>query len=471
MSTLGRRPQSGEGSMAAYTSGHSIGEMQEPWQEHLRERGSWGEMAGEDVYEDATSGKRKEEKEELGKSQILPALEELPTADSPAENPDPLTEAVESSESWSESEFEDERATRVIKNVGRELRGNDREREFAVPKSKARGGQSVHAFTDEKNKQEIEENLSQVAAQKSRQGERDPNAPTSTAGISDPTPTSRTQTGTGENKFYVYKAPHKVIYTKPWTWRFRRAKSADETESTAGEGYYYVHKKRPPPSWLFWKWTWQGPKPISWIPIYPSYFPEKDDPELKIFLVYSCGHRFPTRVISGPDWTASSPSFLFSPSSPFTPNTPTYPRAASTTGHTHICPLPSFRTEILRAAARNEGIKNIVSPENYVCPNCFLWRQWFAGLCLMTFFWGVFTWYFAFVWPYTWWATDERGDLIPRYTMITKFDIRREPEAFNVRQAIGGLVVAIFIFFVEILWRPVVLFGIMFVLYKRFKKA
>ncbi|KAF5878570.1 uncharacterized protein Bfra_000737 [Botrytis fragariae] len=389
MSTLGRRPQKGESSKSAYTSAyHSFGEGQEPWQENLRERSSWGETAGDDVFEDATSGKKEEEKEELRKSQVLPAHEILSTEGSPVATPDPPTEVSESPES--DGAYKDDRAeeswrkrkdiARAIKGKGRESEGREerggsasfRQRKltgklaFKTAKPRGMSPSSLHKFTDEINRQELEEKLSQGAAQKARQGEIGLNAPASTAGIPGPTPAPGTQTGTREKKFYVYKAPHKVSYVKPWTWRFRRAKPADETGKTAGEGHYYAHKTRPKsPSWLFWKWNWQGPKPISWIPIYPSYHPENDDPELKIFIAYSCGHRFPTRVISGPTWTASSPSFLFSPSSPFTPNTPTYPRSGSTSGHPHIHPLPSLKIETLRAAARNEGIKNIISPENY----------------------------------------------------------------------------------------------------------
>ncbi|TGO53436.1 hypothetical protein BCON_0123g00110 [Botryotinia convoluta] len=452
MSTLGRRLQKGESSKSAYTSAyHSFGEGQELWQENLRERSSWRETAGEDVFEDATSGKKKEEKEELGKIQILPAYEELSTEGSPVETSDPPTEVSESSESDGKIKDDNKamQSRRKRKDIARAIKGKGRDSErteerkgpeyfklmehLASPITQPeRNSSSSHTSTGEEKRRETEEKLNWDAAQKARQGEIDLNAPSGAAGTPDPAPTPGTRLGTAEIKFYVYKAPHKVSYIKPWTWRFRRAKPAAETEKTAGEGHYHVHKRRPKsPSWLFWKWNWQGPKPVSWIPIYPSYHPERDDPELKIFIAYSCGHRFPTRVISSPTWTASSPSFLFSPSSPFTPNTPTYPRSASTSGHPHISPLPSLKIETLRAAARNEGVKNIISPEDYACPNCFIWRQWFGGLCLLVLFWTIFTWYFAFVWPYTWWATTETGDLIPRYAMVTQFDIHREGEEFH----------------------------------------
>ncbi|TGO30405.1 hypothetical protein BPAE_0006g01230 [Botrytis paeoniae] len=403
MSTLGRRPQKGESSKSAYTSAyHNFGGGQEPWQENLRERSSWGETAGEDVFEDATSGKKKEEKEELGKSQVFPAYEKLSREGSPVETPDPPTEVSESSEF--DGKIKDDKAMqsrRKRKDIARAVKGKVRESERTEERKgpeyiklmehldspitpPERNSPSSHTSTGEETSRETEEKLNRDAAQKARQIGIDLNAPSGAAGIPDPrapdpAPTPGARLGTAEKKFYVYKAPHKVSYVKPWTWRFRRAKSADETEKTAGEGHYYAHKRRPKsPSWLFWKWNWQGPKPVSWIPIYPSYHPENDDPELKIFIAYSCGHRFPTRVISGPTWTASSPSFLFYPSSSFTPNTPTYPRTASTSGHPHIRPLPSLKIETLRAAARNEGIKNIISPEDFVCPNCFIWRQWFA---------------------------------------------------------------------------------------------
>ncbi|KAF7923617.1 hypothetical protein BELL_0414g00050 [Botrytis elliptica] len=458
MSTLGRRSQKGESSKSAYTSAyHSFGEGQEEWQDNLRERSAWGETAGQDVSEDATSRKKKEEKEELGKSQDVPAHEEVSTEEgSPVTTPDPLTEVSESTES--DGRIKDARAEE-----------SRREREEIARAKKGKGRE----ITDEIKAREIEEKLNRNAAQKARFDVRGLGAPSGAADIPDPRPPPGARPGTAEKKFYVYKEPHKVSYIKPWTWRFRRAKSADESGNVAGEGHYYVHKRRPKPapSWLFWKWNWQGPKPISWIPIYPSHHPENDDPELKIFIAYSCGHRFPTRVISAPTWTASSPSFLFSPSSPWTPNTPTYPRSESTSGHPHIRPLPSLRVETLRVAARNEGIKNIISPENYECPNCHIWRHWFGGLCLLAIFWAVFTWYFAFVWPYTWWATTQNGDPIPRYTMIAKFDIHREGDEFHVRQAIGGLVIAMFLFFVRNLWMPVTLILLASFLLYRLKKA
>ncbi|TGO64142.1 hypothetical protein BOTNAR_0091g00260 [Botryotinia narcissicola] len=490
MSTLGRRLQSGEGSRSAYTSAyHSFGEGQEAWSDNLRERSSWGETAGEDVFEDATSGKKKEEKEELGKSQVSPEHEEISPEGSPVATPDPATEVTESSEpdgdikdaKAEESRRKREDISRAKKGKGRESEEGEEGGAYEPFMHWKRTGQ-IKTAKPRGNQHEIEEKLNQDATQRARLLERDLDAPSGAADIPeprvpDPIPTPEARIGTEEKKYYVYKAPHKVSYVKPWTWPwpwpFRRAKPAHETENAAGEGHYYTHKRRPKssPSWLFWKWNWGAPKSISWIPIYPSYHPERDDPELKIFISYSCGHRFPTRVVSGPTWTASSPSFLFSPSFPFTPNTPTYPRSGSTSGHPHIRPLPSLKIETLRAAARNEGIKNIVSPEDYTCPNCSIWWQFYGGLFWLTLFWAIFTWYFAFVWPYTWWATTENGDPIPRYTLVTKFDIHREGEEFRVRQAIGGLVITIFWFFVRNLWQPVVLTLFVLFLLKRFKKA
>ncbi|TGO42613.1 hypothetical protein BHYA_0006g00130 [Botrytis hyacinthi] len=411
MSTLGRRSQSGEGSKSAYTSAyHSFEGGHEAWQENLRERSSWGETAGEDVFEDVPLGKKKEEKEELGKSQVFPEHEKISSEGSPVATPDPATEVTESSES--DGNIKDTRAEesrRKREDIARAKQGKGRESEGGkegggwkltgqIKTAKPRG-----TVTDERSQQEIEEKLDLDAAQRARLVEKDLDATPGAADIPEPrapdsTPTSGTRIGTGEKKYYVYKALHKVSYVKPWTWTwpwpFRRAKPADGTEKPAGEGHYYTHKRRPkpPPSWLPWKWNWGAPKSISWIPIYPSYHPERDDPELKIFISYSCGHRFPTRVVSGPTWTASSPSFLFSPSSPFTPNTPTYPRDGSTSGHPHIRPLPSLKIETLRAAARNEGIKNIVSPEDYTCPNCSIWWQFYGGIFWLTLFWAIFTW-------------------------------------------------------------------------------
>ncbi|KAF7906171.1 hypothetical protein EAF00_000450 [Botryotinia globosa] len=500
MSTLGRRSKIGESSRSAYTSDyHSFREGQEAWQDNLRERSAWGETAGEGVFKDATSGKKKEEKEKLGKSQVSPEHEKISLEGSPVATPDPATEVTESSESDGNSkDAKAEESRRKREDIARAKKGKGRESE------EGEKGGGYEAFVHWKrtgqiktakpmgNQKEIEEKLNQDAAQRARLLARDLDAPSGAADVPeprvpeprvpeprvpDPRPTPGTRIGTEEKKYYVYKAPHKVSYIKPWTWTrpwpFRRAKSLDETENVAGDGHYYTHQRRPKSSasWLFWKWNWGGPKPISWIPIYPSYHPERDDPELKIFISYSCGHRFPTRVVSGPIWTASSPSFLFSPSSPFTPNTPTYPRGGSTSGHSRIHPLPSLKIETLRAAARKEGIKNIISPENHKCPNCFIRWQFYGGMFFLSLFWAIFTWYFAFVWPYTWWATTENGDPIPRYTLITKFDIHREREEFRVRQAIGGLVITFFGFLVRNLWQPVVLTLFGFFLLKRFKKA
>ncbi|THV44990.1 hypothetical protein BGAL_0547g00060 [Botrytis galanthina] len=502
MSTLGRRSQTGESSKSAYTSAYRNFEGgQEAWQENVRERSSWGETAGEDVFEDATSGKKKEEKEELWETEVFPEFEIISPEGSPVATPDPATELSESSEYGNIKDAKAEESRRKREDIARAKKGKGREKEGG---EEGRGWEPFAHWkltgqikitkpwgpvTDERNQPEIEEKLNQDAAQRARLLERDLDAPSGAADIPeprvpDPTPMPGTRTGTGEKKYYVYKAPHKVSYVKPWTWTlpwpFRRAKPADKTEKPAGAGHYYTHKRRPKsPSWLFWKWNWGAPKSTSWIPIYPSYHPEKDDPELKIFISYSCGHRFPTRVVSGPTWTASSPSFLFSPSSPFTPNTPTYPRSGTTSGHPHIRPLPSLKIETLRAAARNEGIKNIISPENYACPNCSIWWQFYGGIFWLTFFWAIFTWYFAFVWPYTWWATNEQGDPIPRYTIVTQFDIRRENDgdAFHIRQAIGAIVVTIFLFiwkctqlFWAWMWIPGVFFLGGFLISKRPRK-
>ncbi|KAF7958571.1 hypothetical protein EAE96_002111 [Botrytis aclada] len=442
MSTLWRRSQVEEVSGSAYTSAHSFGGTQEPWQENLRERGSWGEMAGENVAEDATSGG----------NQGLPAHEDVPTDNSPAETPNPLTEVSELSES--DGGIRDERAMqsrRKREEIARAKKGKGRETEPFNPMEHLvpslpqpnRDTPSSQPLTGEARSRNVYERIDNYAQGLNQAWINLGAAGIHSPGVPNPIPVPEVQPGAREKKFYVYKAPHNVSYIKPWTWRFRRSKPApqDGTTATVGEGHYYTYKKRPK-SMLFWKWNWQGPKPISWIPIYPSYHPERDDPELKIFIAYKCGHRFPTRVISAPTWTASSPSFLFSPFSPWTPNTPTYPRSGSTSGHPHIRPLPSLKIETLRAAARQEGVKNIISPENYICPNCFIWRQWFAGLFMLILLGGIFTWYFSFIWPYTWWATTENGDLVPKYTIVTQFDIHRGVE-FHVRQAIGGFVVAI----------------------------
>ncbi|KAM0195891.1 hypothetical protein ACHAPC_000381 [Botrytis cinerea] len=385
MSTIGIRQRRGESSTSAYSTARlSFGEWPEPWQENS-----------------LVSGGREETSEE---------------DQGPAETPDPRSDVSES---------------------------------------------SSHISTGEEKTRETEGKFVRFAAEEALQQKIDLNTPLDTAGIPDSkahksTPTPRTWTETRENKFYVYKAPQKVSFIKPWTWRFPRWNSTStKTTKTVGEGHYHAHKERPrqapknvPNSSLlmFWTWNWQAPKPVSWVPIYPSYHPEKDDPELKIFIAYKCGHRFPTRVISGPSWTASSPS------SPYTPNTPTFPRSGSTSGHPHIIPLPSLKIETLRAAARQEGVKNIISPENFMCPNCFIWWQFYAGLYSTVIIWAVLGWYFCFVWPYTWWATTETGEP-QRYVFVAQFDNHREGSYSG--QAMAGLLTMIFVVWVGIYWKSI----------------
>ncbi|KAF7892720.1 uncharacterized protein EAF02_000258 [Botrytis sinoallii] len=178
-----------------------------------------GKTAGQDVSEDATSRKKKEEEEELGKNQDVPAQEEVSTEEgSPVATPDPLTEVSETSES--DGRIKDARAEesrREREDIARAKRGKGRE------------------ITDEMKAREIEEKLNRNAAQKARFDVRGLGAPSGAADIPDPRapdprPPPGARPGTAEKKFYVYKAPHKVSYIKPWTWRFRRAKSADEKE-------------------------------------------------------------------------------------------------------------------------------------------------------------------------------------------------------------------------------------------------
>ncbi|TEY35499.1 hypothetical protein BOTCAL_0587g00070 [Botryotinia calthae] len=391
MSTIGIRQRRGESSTSTYaTARRSFGEWPEPWQDNSLVPGTWGETAEEDQE--------------------------------PAETPDPPSDVSES---------------------------------------------SSHISTGEEKRRKIEEKFERFVAEEALQQKIDLNTLPLTIGIPDSkvhksTSTPGTWTETRENKFYVYKAPQRVSFFKPWSWQFPRWKSAStETTKTVGEGHYRAHKERPrqapknvPNSSLlmFWTWHWQAPKPVSWIPIYPSHYPEKDDPELKIFIAYKCGHRFPTRMISGPTWTASSPTFLFSPSSPFTPNTPTFTRSGSTSGHPHIKPLPTLQIETLRAAARQEGVKNIISPENYICPNCFIRWQFYVGLYSTVTIWAVFGWFCCFVWPYTWWATTETGEP-QRYVFVAQFDNHRERSYSD--QAMVGFLTMIFGVCVGIYWKSI----------------
>ncbi|KAJ8070349.1 hypothetical protein OCU04_000729 [Sclerotinia nivalis] len=186
---------------------------------------------------------------------------------------------------------------------------------------------------------------------------------------------------------------------------------ARERKSKSGKRAKAEGKKQSQPSYVkFWTWNWRGPKPVSFILIPPPYHPDNPEPEIKIS--YTCGHRLPTRIIP-----------LHS-SSPTSPNSPS--PSIITTTKSPLPPLPSSQIEILRATAQKEGLRHITTPQDSLCPNCFIWYEWFIGLCLLISFWVIWGYFFSFRWPETWWILgDEKGGwrwTPKRYRVVVNID-------------------------------------------------
>ncbi|CAD6448109.1 56ad19be-bcf0-4ef5-ba28-2ee4746d762b [Sclerotinia trifoliorum] len=172
--------------------------------------------------------------------------------------------------------------------------------------------------------------------------------------------------------------------------------------------------KQPQSSYFkFWTWNWRGPKPIDFIPIPPPYHPENLEPE--IVISYTCGHRLPTRIIP-------SSSSLYPPPSPNSPS----PSPSTTTAKSPLPPLPSSQIEILRATAQKEGLRHLVTPQDSLCPNCFIWYEWFVGLCLLICFWVLWGYFFSFIWPETWWVLRNEKEgwrwTPKRFRVVVNFD-------------------------------------------------
>ncbi|QSZ30866.1 hypothetical protein DSL72_000424 [Monilinia vaccinii-corymbosi] len=133
-----------------------------------------------------------------------------------------------------------------------------------------------------------------------------------------------------------------------------------------------THTKDPDAPDLFgpWNWHWKGPCPISFIPIPPPIDPSQPDPKIEIR--YNCRHQIPTRIIP-------------SPSDPPDPTQPTL--------RSPLPLMPFMQIQTIRAAAKNDHLDHVVADQDSLCPNCFIWTQWFIGLVIIFLVMGVGMYY------------------------------------------------------------------------------
>ncbi|KAF7867336.1 hypothetical protein EAF04_005419 [Stromatinia cepivora] len=362
MSTLGMRPRRGGHSEDASPTSPRISTYK-TWREQLSKDIS-GETSGRDASREAVFEDTDEEQEERDQphqpSETFPQSSSTPP--SPPGAPDPQSGQSDGNEGQ-EDEENNERIQNEMQEDIEEARKEAQEDEEIIQQLFQTSQSTQHAResmnipdTSSESIDESEEEIRQTIENFRRR---------------DAARRSTWYTGIGRFRpAALWKADSKG--------RERKSKTGKKAKA---EG-----KKQPVPSYLkFWTWNWRGPQPVSFIPVPPPYHPDNPEPEIKIS--YTCGHRLPTRVISSP--TASKSSSVPKTSLPL---------------------LPSLQIETLRATAQKEGLHHITTPQNSLCPNCFIWYEWFIGLCLLISFWVLWGYFFSFRWPETWWILgDERG--------------------------------------------------------------